>query len=132
MGRQRKYAHVPAIAGAGGGRLDPGRIGSACREQYASESRFPGFPWICPADRRTGRRGGVGLAIAPIQIRPRQSWADLRGRTLEPVAPPELFLRMALLARLSADRDRLVVGQPAWLDHPAGARLHVLGAVACF
>ena len=79
----------------------------------------------------------AGEAVSDWQLRRFKSDPANRGRiceagTLEPVAPSELLLRMALLAGLSADRDRSVGSQPAWLDHAAGARLHVLGAGACF
>jgi hypothetical protein len=51
---------------------------------------------------------------------------------MELVTPSELLLRMALLARLSADRNQSVGVQSPRLVDAGGASLHVLGAGACF
>ena len=78
----------------------------------------------------------AGEAVSDWQLRRFRSDPANHGRIceaglMEPVTPSELLLRMALLACLSADRNRSVGVQSARLVDAGGASLHVLGAGAC-
>ncbi len=124
MGQRCAAPDVPVPAGPGV-RIDSAGVCDfrrrACPDRCAAAaglSRRAG-----PADSHR-RRGTGGRPAEGLPHRSRQQGAGVQRRSLELVAPSQLFLRVAGLARLS--RDRAVASLSLGLGQPAGPRLHVL------